>query len=42
MSKAIYALSGDPITLGHIDIIKRSSLIFEEVIVAIGHNSGEP
>ncbi len=33
--KVIYPGSFDPITNGHLDIIKRSSAIFEEVIVAI-------
>ena len=36
--KAVYAYSGDPTTFGHIDIIKRASKVFDEVIVAIGHN----
>jgi len=38
MKKAIYSLSADPITFGHIDIIQRASKIFDEVIVAIGKN----
>lgn len=38
MSTAIYAFSGDPITYGHIDIIKRAGQIFDQVIVAIGVN----
>jgi pantetheine-phosphate adenylyltransferase len=38
MSKAIYAFSGDPITYGHIDIIERSSKVFDTLIVAIGNN----
>lgn len=38
MSKVIYALSGDPITYGHIDIIKRASEQFDSVLVAIGNN----
>ncbi len=39
MSKAIYAFSGDPITYGHIDIIKRAAHIFDKLIVAIGTNT---
>lgn len=35
MSVAIYPGSFDPITNGHIDIIKRSAKIFDEVIVAV-------
>ncbi len=38
MSKAIYAFSGDPITYGHIDIIRRAASVFDELIVAIGVN----
>ena len=35
MSKAIYPGSFDPITEGHVDIIKRAAKIFDEVYVAI-------
>ena len=38
MVKAMYAFSGDPITYGHIDIIKRASSVFNKLIVAIGVN----
>ncbi len=38
MTKAMYAFSGDPITYGHIDIIKRAAAIFDEIIVGIGTN----
>jgi pantetheine-phosphate adenylyltransferase len=38
MTTAIYALSGDPITYGHIDIISRSAKAFEKLIVALGVN----
>lgn len=38
MSKALCPGSFDPLTLGHIDIIKRCSNIFDEVIVLIGKN----
>jgi len=39
MKKAIYALSGDPFHNGHLDIIRRASRVFDEVVVAIGVNS---
>lgn len=39
MQVAIYPGSFDPITLGHLDIIKRASKIFDKVIVAILINS---
>jgi pantetheine-phosphate adenylyltransferase len=32
---AIYPGSFDPITNGHIDLIKRASKLFDEVIIAI-------
>ncbi len=35
---AIYPGSFDPITLGHLDIIQRSSRLFEQVIVAVLRN----
>ncbi len=35
---AIYPGSFDPITLGHLDLIKRSSVLFEKVIVAVLKN----
>lgn len=39
MTKALCAGSFDPITLGHVDIIERSSRLFGEVVVAVGDNS---
>lgn len=38
MTKGIYAGSFDPITSGHIDIIKRSMFFCKELVVAIGIN----
>ncbi len=35
---AIYPGTFDPVTYGHIDLIKRAQEIFSEVIVAIAHN----
>lgn len=39
MTKALYAGSFDPITFGHIDVIKRASRIFDKVYVAISINN---
>ena len=40
---AIYPGSFDPITLGHLDLIERSSALFEQVVVGIGvHPSRTP
>jgi pantetheine-phosphate adenylyltransferase len=36
--RAVYPGSFDPITYGHLDIIKRASSLFDEVIIAIGEN----
>lgn len=38
MKIAIYPGSFDPITLGHMDIIKRASKIFDKLIVAVSQN----
>lgn len=38
MRTVLYAGSFDPITNGHIDIIKRASCLFEKVCVAIANN----
>ena len=35
---AVYAGSFDPITLGHVDIVRRGATLFDEVIVAVGQN----
>ncbi|MFV9997022.1 MAG: pantetheine-phosphate adenylyltransferase [Arsenophonus endosymbiont of Dermacentor nuttalli] len=37
--KAIYPGAFDPITYGHLDIIERAALIFEQVILAIADSS---
>lgn len=41
MKTAIYPGSFDPITNGHLDIIERSSRIFDKVIVSVLHNSAK-
>jgi len=40
--KVVFAGSFDPPTMGHIDIIKRSAALFEEVHVVIAHNGNKP
>jgi pantetheine-phosphate adenylyltransferase len=35
---AVYAGTFDPLTFGHLDIIKRSRLIFDEMVVALLSN----
>ena len=39
MRRAIYPGSFDPVTFGHLDIIKRSSRLFDEIIVGVLNNS---
>ena len=41
MNIAIVPGSFDPITVGHLDIIRRASNIFDHVVVAIGGNAGK-
>ena len=38
MKKAVYPGSFDPISNGHLDIIKRASLLFDEVHVVVSYN----
>ena len=38
MSKAIYPGSFDPLTLGHMDLIRRAATIFDELTVAVLNN----
>lgn len=38
MTIAMYAGSFDPITSGHLDIIKQSSEIFEKIIIGVANN----
>jgi len=37
--KAVFPGSFDPITTGHVDLVKRALPLFDEIIVAIGVNS---
>lgn len=37
----IYPGTFDPLTNGHLDIIKRSSEIFDSVLVAIAHSASK-
>jgi len=36
--RAVYTGTFDPITNGHLDIIRRASELFDELIIAVGHN----
>ena len=41
MKIAIYPGSFDPITNGHLDILKSAAEIFDRVIIAVAHNSNK-
>jgi pantetheine-phosphate adenylyltransferase len=41
MTVAVYAGSFDPLTLGHVDIIRRGRRLFDQVIVAVAPNSAK-
>ena len=41
MSKAVYPGSFDPITLGHLDVIRRGCAVFDELVVAVARNEGK-
>ncbi len=38
-NKAVYPGTFDPVTFGHIDLIKRALKIFDTVIIAVAHNA---
>lgn len=39
--RAVYPGSFDPLTYGHIDIIKRALRVFDELIIAVARNPGK-
>ena len=41
MRKAVCPGSFDPVTLGHLDIIGRASLLYDELVVAVGVNASK-
>lgn len=38
MIKAVYPGTFDPVTYGHLDIMKRASVLFDELIIGVLHN----
>ncbi len=38
MVKAVYPGTFDPVTCGHLDIIKRAAILFDELIIGVLHN----
>lgn len=41
MTRAVYPGTFDPMTLGHLDIVRRAARIFPEVIVAVAQSAGK-
>ncbi|MFT8324999.1 pantetheine-phosphate adenylyltransferase [Oenococcus sicerae] len=41
MVKAVFPGSFDPLTLGHMDVIRRAAKLFEQVVVAVGINTSK-
>lgn len=41
MKRAVYPGSFDPMTYGHLDIIKRASEMFDELVVSVLNNKGK-
>lgn len=41
MSRAVYPGTFDPVTYGHVDVIRRAARLFHEVVVAVAHNPGK-
>src|SRR5438045_9623857 len=39
---AIYAGSFDPITLGHLDVLRRARKLFDSIVLGIGRNPDKP
>ncbi len=40
--RAVYAGSFDPITNGHLDVVRRALVVFDEVIVAVASGTSDP
>lgn len=40
--KALFPGSFDPFTVAHLDVLKRSATLFDEVVVSVGVNSRKP
>lgn len=38
---AIFPGTFDPITIGHINLVERGEVMFDEIIIGIGHNSSK-
>lgn len=41
MPRAVYPGTFDPVTYGHLDVLKRATRLFDEVIIAVADNSAK-
>ncbi|MEY2598744.1 MAG: Phosphopantetheine adenylyltransferase [Verrucomicrobiota bacterium] len=41
MVRALYPGSFDPVTNGHLDVLRRAARLFDEVLVAVAHNDSK-
>jgi pantetheine-phosphate adenylyltransferase len=41
MTLAVCPGSFDPVTLGHVDVVRRARTMFDEVVLAVAHNSAK-
>lgn len=41
MTVAVYPGSFDPVTLGHLDLVRRGTVLFERLVVAVGRNASK-
>lgn len=41
MTLAVCPGSFDPITLGHVDVVRRATTMFDDVVLAVAHNSSK-
>lgn len=42
LTRAVYAGSFDPVTNGHLDIVRRALEMFDEVVIAVASTSSDP
>ena len=41
MRNAVFAFSADPVTNGHIDIVRRASSLFDDIVIATTYETGK-
>ena len=41
MTRAVFAFSADPVTSGHVDIVRRASKLFDDIVIATVYTTGK-